>query len=369
MYLHTLGATLVEDRLYFVSCDFNALFCMDLKEKRIEYKTYFAAYAKYRRELYAKQILFKNRIYFIPRTCNKIAIYDIETEKTTYIEIGEKREDTIRDAFIEGNYLWMLYSRYPGNIFKVNLLTNKYEVINIDWNTIFEKIDCTEQIMSDVDIGGAKAKQVGKYWWMIASKHGYILNYDWKRNKIRVHSLPYFKDKMIAGDIQEKVWIMARNENKVLEYDFENRAEKWLQIQEISQIPGDITGIIEQDDYIFFIKCKGMVVMSKKTHEARLFRFSSDRNVNSYAIYDEKMILLPAQGKGLAVFRFSDSMIEEYTFEWEEKLTNESFKRYFSSFLSEDICELQEFIKLSSEKRKDCDQNRGSVIWNTLCKR
>ena len=108
MYLHTLGATLVEDKLYFTSCDFNALFCMDLREKKIEYKTYFAAFAKYRGGLYARQILYRNKIYFIPRSCNKMAIYDIETEKTAYVEIREKGDGPIRDAFIEGNYLWML---------------------------------------------------------------------------------------------------------------------------------------------------------------------------------------------------------------------------------------------------------------------
>lgn len=369
MYLHTLGATLVEDRLYFVSCDFNALFCMDLKEKKIEYKIYFAAYAKYRKELYARQILHRNKIYFIPRTCDKLAIYDIETEKVTYIKVREKGDGPIRDAFVEGNYLWMLCAGYPANIIKLNLSTDKYEVININWEKVAAQIGYSEHAMSPSEknsvFGGAR--QVGKCWWLFAEKHGYLIAYDWRGNKTSSYSYASLKDKATIGNAQEKVWIIARNENRVLEFDYKAGVEKWIEIPEISKIPGDIMRIIEQDEYLFFIKQKGMVSVSKETYRARCFLFQNEKNLLGHVVYNGKMILLPLSGKGLIAFDLSENRIEEYAWEWDKELTNRNLDDFFSGCIEETVCELKEFVQLDSVDRRNNFQTNGDKIWDVLC--
>lgn len=369
MYLHTLGATLVEDRLYFVSCDFNALFCMDLKEKRIEYKTYFAAYAKYRRELYAKQILYRNKIYFIPRTCNKIAIYDIETEKTVYVEIRDKGEGAIRDAFIEDNYLWMLCAEYPANIFKVNLSTNKYQVLNINWEQVATQIGYSEQTMSPLERNSVfgSARQVGKYWWLFAEAHGYLIAYDWRGNKTSAYSFPALKGKMMTGNVQEKVWIIARDKSEVLEFDYKTNTEKWIELPEIGQIPGDIMRIIEQDEYLLFIKQKGIISVSKKAYRAKCFMFQEEKNLLGYVVYNGKMILPPLSGRGLILFDLSENKIEEYALEWDEKLTNRNLEEVFSGCIEETVCELKEFVELAPIDRKNNFQINGNKIWDVLC--
>lgn len=369
MYLHTLGATLVGDKLYFTSCDFNALFCMDLREKKIEYKTYFTAFEKYRSGLYAKQILYRNKIYFIPRMCDKIAIYDIETEKTAYVEIREKGDGPIRDAFIEGNYLWMLCAGYPANIFKLSLSSNKYEVINIDWKRAAAQIGCSEQSISSPEGKSVfcSGRQVGKYWWLFAEKHGYLIAYDWRGSKTKAYSFTSLKDKLTAGNAQEKVWIIARNENRILEFDYKAEEEKWIEIPEISQIPGDIMRIIEQDEYLLFIKQKGMISVSKKAYRAKCFLFQKEKNLFEYVVFKEKMILLPSSGRGMVVFDLAENRIEEYACEWGEKLTNRTLEEIFSGCIEETVCELKEFVQLDPTDNRNNFQTSGDKIWATFC--
>lgn len=365
MRLHTLGATLVGNRVYFASCDFNGLFCMDLEGKWVVYKARFEKYAKSETTMFGKQILYRDKIYFIPVYGDRIAVYDLMTEEVAYIEIRERGDGPIRDAFIDGNDLWMFYARCPANIFKINLITKRQDLISFDWNTVYEQTGCSKQMMFDLE-RGTGAKQIGKHWWVFAASHGYLMDYDWGADRINAYSFPQFKEKMIVGAVREKVWIMARDEDKVLEYDYGNRTEKWLRVQEISRIPGDVMRMIEQDEYLFFIKCRGMAVVNKESGEARYFMFSREKNLMTYVINEGKMILLPTQGKGLAVFRFSDCSLEEYDFEWEESLTDEILEKYFSGYLSDGVCELREFVNFTSGEKGNNDQNSGRLIWNTL---
>lgn len=369
MYLHTLGATLTGDGLYFAASDFNALFFMDFKERQIRYKTYFAEFDKSRGELYGKQILHKGKIYFIPRSCNKVAVYDTETEKISYIELRGKGEGLIRDAFIEDNHLWMLYVGFPVQMIKVNLFTGKCDMTAMDWNKVSAQIGYPERSMSPMEKRSVfgSAKQIGKYWWMFAERNGYLVDYDWKGNKVRAEAFAHFRDKAVTADVREKVWIMARDENRALEYNYKEKTENWLCLQGFDEIPGDVMRIVEQDEIVLFIKTKGMAVMQKETHASQSFRFSEEKNLMSRVVYDGKIILLPGQGKGMIVYDLTKGGIEEYAFEWKEKVTGDNLQKYFSGCIREESCKLQDFAGLVPEKRSSRCGNQGKTIWDALC--
>lgn len=371
MHLHTMGATVVSDKMYFTSFDFNALFCMDLKDGHIEYKTYFAEYEKYRKELYAKQIMHNGKIYFIPRSCGKIAIFDIDTEEMNYIEIKEKQDGPIRDAFIGGDYLWMLYANYPAYVLKVNLKTGRYDVINIDWNKVEEEIGYSERTMSSREkcFAFRHAQQVGQLWWMFAEENGYLLIYDWRKNLYKTQSFSYFKNQETIGNVNEKMWMVARNGSRLLEYNYKNQEEKWIELPELKQLPGNNLMIAEQDKYMLFVKQTGMLVVNKDSYESKCFMFTEKKNLMSYLVYEKKVILFPAQGKGLIIFYLEENRIEECKFEWEEKVTNISLEEYFSGCLSECMCELGEFMALEPEKKEKAYQDKGKKIWQNLCKK
>ncbi len=368
MHLHTMGATVVKGKMYFTSYDFNALFYIDIDEKKVVYKTYFEAYAKNRRELYGKQILHAGKIYFIPRLCNKVAIYDTETEKIDYIEIREKGEEPIRDAFIEKNNLWMIYNEYPAYIFKINLSTGRYVIIDFDWSKMEKEINFSERTMSYEDRKAIfrGAKQIGQCWWLLPYRHGHLIAYDWKRNEFKAKTFSYFKDKVVREDVGEKVWLAANDEDRILEYCYKDKTEKWIQLPEISQIPGNITGMFEQGEYLLLLKEKGIIVIQKKNYKAEQFLFVQKKYLSSYIVYGEKMLFFPTRGKGLIIFDMSDNRVQEYDFEWKESITSENVQEYFGGGISDDAYGLEKFAELMLGSRKPDYGNCGTMIWNAL---
>lgn len=374
MYLHIFDATLVEDKIYFADADFNAFFVLDLREKQIEYKTYFKKYAKYKNELYAKQILYGDKIYFIPRFAKEAAVYDLQTGEMAYIEIPVKGEGLIRDAFIENNHLWMLCAGYPAKLCKVDLTTNKYIILYLDWKQVAAQTGYSAQTMSMSERQSTfgYAKQIERTWWMFAEEHGHLVIYDWKKGKTNAITFPYFKNKRVTGNVQEKVWLMARDESRVLEYDFLRQKEKWIDVPAIDGIPGDIMRIIVQERCLMFVKQNGMVVASKDFQEVESFRFSEKKNLMSSIIVDEQIILFPVSGKDLIVFNPQDHTVSEYPFVWDEKLTNENLKEIYAGCLGENICQLQEFVEviLSSESNgsQGAGESIGEEIWSAFQK-
>lgn len=357
MYLHAIGATLVKDKVYFTSCDFNALFCMDLKEKRIEYKTCFEAYSKWTIELYEKQILYEGKIYFIPRNCNKVAVYDIKTERMNYIEVPEKGEEVIRDAFIEDGCLWMLYARCPIKIFKVNLTTCKHEIINVEWK-------CSKEDVVH------HAKKIGDNWWMFVRNKGCLINYNWKKNKIKkIQYIKNLENKYFQSDIQEQAWVMPKDENRILEYDYNSGGEKWIYLPEMNQFSSGVVKVILYDGYVVALKSEGMALINRKTDAIKYYRFSMEKLLSNYVIYNNKMILFPAQGKRLLVLDISGESVSEYDFEWDEKLTGESMEKFFMGNLSERMCSLSSFGELigsNDRQNSNSGKGNGSNIWNVL---
>lgn len=368
MYLHTFDVTVADNRIYFAAAGFNALFVIDLRKKEIVYKKPFDGYAKYARELFSKQIFHNGKIIFIPRYCDKVAIYDLRTEKTTYIEMPDKGEGIIRDAFIAGNDLWMLRAGYPPDIYKIDLATGKYNIFHIDWKEITASTGYTELAISNQEkkLTIGYAKQVGEKWWMLAEKHGNVIVFDWKKRRSRAIDFPYFVNKQFTGNVREKLWLIARDESRMLEYDFNNERGNWVEIPALNEIQGDIMRIIEYDQYLLFIKQMGMVVVDKKFFSAEPFWFCEKKNLMSYAVLKNKLILFPIMGKGLIVFSLEDHSIQEYPFVWEETLTKETLREVFSGCIYEDVCRLPELLEIMPHDVATGRHDIGAVVWNEL---
>lgn len=357
MFLHTIGSTLFGDKIYFTSCDFNALFCMDLKERRIEYKNCFEVHSRWKSELYEKQILHQNKIYFIPRNCNKVAVYDIETEKINYIEVPDKGGAVIRDSFIEDGCLWMLYAVCPVKIFKVDLVTGKYEVINVEWR-------CSNEDVIQY------AKRIGDNWWMLVSNQCCLINYNWKKNKImKSHYFKNLKNNFFRGDIQEQVWVISKDTNVLIEYDYHDETEKCVPLPELDKFSSEVINVILYKEYVVVLKREGIALINNRINTIKYYRFLAEKRLLNFVIYNNKMILFPARGRGLLVLDTLTESIREYDFEWNEKLTKENMEKFFRGNLSERVCNLASFEDLiisGSKRESDSSKNNGSNIWKAL---
>ncbi len=364
-----MGAVLAEDKAYFVSCDFNALFCMDLKKKQVEYKTYFTAHSKDRKELYDKHILHEKKIYFIPRMSERVAIYNLETERQSFIDVNIESAFRICDAFIEENYLWMLSEIYPAIVIKINLKTHHCEIINLNWKDIYSRLGVPIQSISDLEkqVMFSGAKRVGDFWWIFMFKHGNIVIYNWKTGEVETFSCARLKGKRTVGIVDNKIWLTSWEGDRILEYDCKRKTEKWINQPQIEKIFSHTLGIFEYGKYIFVIKQTGIMVVDKENYAVKWHEFLREKNLRCYIAYGNNLIFFPAVGRGLIVFRMLDNTIEEYEFKWEESLTYENFKKYFSCSLSECACGLEEYEKVVKkiEQPKSC-QRQGQEIWKVL---
>lgn len=373
MYLHPMGVTLVGERVYFTSYDFNALFCMDLKEQQIEYKTYFATFAKHRGALYAKHILHRNKIYLIPWIGNKIAIYDLAVEEIFYIETSCTGYSLFIDAFIENGYLLLLPSKYPYNIVKVNLSTNQCEVINVERQYTDETTGkCIQTLLDAGQLSTlTKAKRIGDNWWLFTAMQGVLLVYNWRKNRLKAFSFQEFGNKCFLGDVREKIWMIDCEGNRILEYDYEKGTRKWIEVSEINQFPSPIVNVIEFGEFLFIVKKKGLAILKKSTYETSCFRFLTEKILVDYICYNNNLILFPQRGSNLVVFNLLDGEIQEFEFEWEEELTEEKWVEFFSGCVNERVCELDDFVKkLTRVEKHNNDQIVGQQIWerfHTIC--
>lgn len=369
MHLHTMGVTLVGERVYFTSYDFNALFCMDLKEQQIEYKTYFNAFAKHRGALYVNHILYQNKIYLIPWIGNKIAIYDLADEKIAYIETGCTGYGLFMDAFVESGYLLLLYSKYPYNILKVNLSTSQCEMINVEQQYTDEMTKgCVQKLLDAGQMSMlTRAKRIGDNWWFFTAMQGYLLVYNWRKSRLKVLSFQEFGEKSFLGDVQEKIWMIACDGKRILEYDYEKETRKWIEVPELNQFPAPIVNVIEFGELLFIIKKNGLVILKKSTYETRCYRFSTEKILVDYVYYNNSLIFFPQRGSNLIVFNLSDDEIHEFEFEWKEELTREKWEELFSRCVNERVCGLDDFVKkLTRVEKQNNDQIAGQQIWERL---
>lgn len=322
MYLQMQDATFIEDRVYFASANFNALFCLDLKERRLDYVTYFSMYPKSQKELYGKQILHGKKIYFIPRLCHHMAVYDIDTKEIFYIDIAEKKADkVIRDAFIEGNELWMLCNSYPCEIFKVDLSTHQYQFIDVDCEMVDAYLEEDKLRKDSLRINFAKREGED---WQIELTVGKWITYNWKQGKVK-------------------------------------------SVYEKENLPFGAERMIEGKDIRFYMKLNGMVVVHKETKEIQEFSFKKKKSLLAWVFYEDKYLIFPTIGRGMLVFDTKSRMLEEYELEWHLPLTNDSVKDYFEGCLTERGYELDDFLQwVDGQETQSRTLENGKAIWKRL---
>lgn len=322
MHLQMEDATCIEDRVYFASANFNALFCLDLKERRIDYVNYFSIYPKSQKELYGKQILHGKKIYFVPRWSRHIAIYDIDTREICYIEIVEKREDRIiRDGFIEGNELWMLSDAYPCEIFKVDLSTHQYQFMEADCKVADAYLE--ENKLRNDSLRLNFAKREGNNW-QIRLTIGKWMDYDWKEGRIR-------------------------------------------SVYDKKDLPFGAYRMIEGKDIRFYMKFNEMIVLHKETEEIQEFTFKKKKILLAWVFYEGKYLIFPEFGKEMLVFDTKSRMLEEYTLEWNQPLTDDNVKNYFEGYLTERGYDFDDFLQwIAGQEVQNKTSENGKEIWKHL---
>lgn len=147
------GCVKVNNELIMTARGMNLIYKVNLENGKLELQESIPDENHDAGRLSGEILKYENEIVFLPMNARRINIYDICKKKWRYIEL-EEIEDCYLDKFfsgvIEGNYLYMIGSKYPA-IVKVNLqddhdikyIKGPYEVMNHEKDDCFVRRDIT----------------------------------------------------------------------------------------------------------------------------------------------------------------------------------------------------------------------------------
>lgn len=131
-------AVAVKDNIGYASdSDKNGLFEVDMETGKCVFLDIFEDQPINKKRLHSCAKWIGNKIYFIPDSANKIAIYNLTNKCQESIDIPKprvqyefyKRNFNFIDAVEYGDYLWLLPCTYPA-VLKINIRTHELEIID-----------------------------------------------------------------------------------------------------------------------------------------------------------------------------------------------------------------------------------------------
>lgn len=367
MYLQAWCSVLDGDKIYFVPSEFNALFCLDLAERRVEYKGSFQG-KKYAECLYIKALLYGQEICFLPYDRNRLALYHTQTGEMRYLSV-ERLRGKVHDAFIEGDILYILAYQYPDSILKYDLKTGRCDRMSErSWSAISRRCGGVPEIVSKEQDYCFLAKRAGNRWWIIIRGTGILLKYDYQKDSFEVRTIKELQglivDDLIVG---EKLWFKLRDRDVLVEYDYTSgKCESFEFSGEDEQIYA--TFMVECGSRILIVKGLWLAAFDKKSKSFELFWYQGENACFCFEKYRDKVILLPWTGKNIIVYDAERNVISEYPFEWKEELNEEKLLHYFDNKLYEYRCSLDDWLNAVGVQKhcRGSMEMAGRDIWNAV---
>lgn len=367
MYLHAWCSVMNGDKIFFVPSDFNALFCLDLGKRQVEYKGSFQG-KKYEKGKYVTALSYEREICFLPYEGNQLAFYHTLTGDIRYLSL-ESLRGKIRDAFIEDGVLYILAYQYPDSVLKCDLVTGKCErLTERNWREVSRKIGGIPMNVSEEQEYCFQARKAGSIWWIMIQGAGILLKYEYKKDIFEVRKIKALQDCIIDDVIiGDKIWFKLRDRDVLVEYD--ERTEKC----ETFEFPGTDeviygTFMVDCGSRLLIVKGEGMAVFQKKERSFEFIPFHEKNICYSFEHYDNKVIIFPWLGRCILVYDPEDNVLSEYPFEWKEELNDEKLHYYFDNTLDERCCCLRDWLTAVKTHKRVCnvDETTGKSIWDAI---
>lgn len=367
MFLQTRAVILDEDKIYLSSGKFNGLFCIDLKEKKVEYRGRFKEEG-YIGDLYLYTLLYKNEICFAPIFGKELAFYNKATGVIRYVKLDEI-SGGIHDAFIEGDILYLLIQQKSDTIIRYDLNKNELcKSLELPWKVITDKTGYTKQQFEDEEFSNIMADRYNGAWWILLGESGTIIQYGYKRDLLRIYFIEELKDaKVESFSAGERLWIKLCGKSELIEYDYDKKDISRIDFPQIDNTPIAIT-TIDCGEYIIFTKGKGMALFHKE--EKSFYLYSSDKagvylkNIN----YNGRDILFPWDGRDIIVINTKNNMFKRYPLRFDSKLIDERVIFNKSFLMHDDFCDLKEFSEVlkTDQEENVISISTGNSIWKTM---
>lgn len=376
MKLHSWGMTCVDnEKLYIVSTDLNALFCVDMKEWIAEYVMSFEEYPKERTSLFNRGILIEDTIYFIPLMASHVVAYHLTDKVTEYIKIGEKPTSAVGSCF-EGKILWLFMMSYPNRVIKLNLDSRRIEERYLDWDNVFRVTGIREK-----DLG----EKVRKYTILSVQKHGdkcwivlfnipgILLSYDVRENRTEVHKIKGLENEVFSAVViqDDCIWINITNKKKlakwegnineleIIDYEATDTDEVWSVMAHIGK-------------YIITARGRELVSLDITDNTVKTMYYSKKSDFRSCERIGNEMFFFPYEGDAIIIFDSVKNEIREQRVQWKQQFDSQLIQRWFGGYiLRESVCGLNEFIdavpsQTDQEKERSAQKKIGSVVWEKI---
>lgn len=226
--VHITDMLIKEDKLWFVSNRYNALFCIDISERQVHYigsvenqpkwysaypfltelrnQFYFSPDFSRRPASYDKNanifaligdkdmkegarrglcIPYKNRIFYLPHIDNYIAEFNVDTEEWQYhTECIQELSDQVSDDIvlrqgitdkcsIDGEYMWIT-ATYTNRILRFNMRDGTYVICQI----------------GEIQNGYSGIVAEDRYIWLTEVNSGEIIRWERRTGKIKTYCVP-----------------------------------------------------------------------------------------------------------------------------------------------------------------------------------
>lgn len=377
MKLYARGAVHVGDgKIYVPAANFNALFCIDIKDWTVKYLTFFEKYAKEQPHLFGKGIVKEDRIYFMPYIANHIAVYQLKDCSQKYIQIGDKRE-RICDSFLDEEIAWLFMMSYPNRIVKVDFKSQRVEEQYLDWKYIFrftgmKELDLTEQAKKYTILSVQRCDDI--FWIVLYKIPGILLTYNIQTNKTEVHRIEGMENEVFSSAValENCIWINVTNRKKLIRWEEETNK---LDIIDYEATDADEVNSVMAyiENYIIIARGKELISIDVTDYTCKTMYYSKKIGFLSFERIENKILFYPNEGDDIIViFDAAQNEISEHRLKWEQKLDAQLMQEWFNGYIGiERGCGVDEFLNavpLRKEREKNGREYNsiGSLIWKGI---
>lgn len=373
MQLHSLGVTCADNRkLYMVSTELNALFCVDTKDWIAEYETSFTKYPKEWTSLFNRGILIEDTIYFIPLMANHVAAYHLTDKTIEYIKIGEKPVSVAGSCF-DGKILWLFRVNYPNQIIKLNLESHRIETQYLDWSNIFKvtgmrEVELDEAVRKYTVL--SVQKRDNKCWIVLYNIPGILLSYDIEENRTEVHKIKGLEKEVFSAVVirDDCIWINITNKKKLVKWEEDtNRLEiidyEAVDMDELWSVMAHI------GNYIITARGRELVSLDITDNTVKTMYYSKKSDFRSCERIGNEIVFVPYEGDAVIIFDSARNEIREQRVQFRQRFDSQLIKQWFNGYiLRESVCGLSEFIgaTLAQTDQEKEEKKIGSVIWEKI---
>lgn len=298
-YLHFYDKVKCNNKTYFSSKYYNALFCVQETMDTVEFVARFINEAPYATELHRQIFAVGETLYFIPYRSHGIHEYNTITGEQIYYPLTEEDGIICARAFLIENEIWMV----PNNV-KVPLFVFHTQSKNISQYDMWETIkDCYEQV-ENVYLSMYGCDIRDGILWMVPFATNTIIKYHIYRQEVSLEQLPetYSLGNFLLDE--DKVWFVQKFSSNVISWNTNTK--------EIVEYAGDNCDVVNanytvvkasgryfvlggQRDDLFEVDMNKRCLQSKKNMFSENFaRINFNGNFFvGYSVEENRLYLLP----------------------------------------------------------------------------